>query len=45
MKEIVVSSLFVIENKTSYGLAFYYNCGQDEDEKNFYEGKIKIMPK
>lgn len=27
MKEIIISSLYVIENRTSYALAFYYNCG------------------
>lgn len=36
MKEIVISSLFVIENLTSYGLIFYYNCSQDQEDKDNY---------
>lgn len=45
MKEIIVSSLFVIENKTSFAMSFYYNCGLDESEKDTYEGRIKVLPK
>jgi hypothetical protein len=37
--------LFVIENRTSYGMSFFYNCGVDEAEKDTYEGRIKVMPK
>lgn len=45
MKEIVVSSLFVVENRTRYAMAFYYNCGQDEIGDDVYKGRVKMMPK
>jgi len=45
MKEIIVSSMYVVENRTSWALAFYYNCGIGDEDKEVYEGRIKIMSK